>query len=39
MLRNVIRHQTHERLVSDFRVSVVAPELMICSNKEANQRT
>ena len=39
MLRNVIRHWTHVGLVSDFPSCVVAPQLMICSNKEANQRT
>ena len=39
MLRSVIRHRTHVDLVSDFPPCVIAPQLMICSNKDADQRT
>ena len=39
MLRNVIRHRTRVDLASDFPPCVIAPQLMICSNKDADQRT
>ena len=35
----IIGHRTHVGLVSDFPPCVVAPQLMICSNKDSNQRT
>ena len=40
MLRiNVIRHRTRVNLVSDFPPCVTAPQLMICSNKDSDQKT
>ena len=39
MLHNVIRYRTRVDLVSDFPPCVIAPQLMICSNKDAVQRT
>ena len=39
VLRNVIRHRTRVGLVSDFPPCLVAPQLIVCSNKDANQRT
>ena len=38
-LHNVIRYRTRVDLVSDFPPCVIAPQLMICSNKDAVQRT
>ena len=39
MLHNVIRYRTRVDLVSDFPPCVISPQLMICSNQDAVERT